>query len=150
MNLKFKQQLHQHCIQLVDIKIIDIKNSLNDIQNAANNDTKSTAGDKHETSRAMAHLEIEKLTKQLNENIKLKETLIKIDIDNSDSIKTGSLIKTNKGYFYLAISLGKLSFKNFEIYAMSPASPIGKLFLNKKEKETFSFNNTCYVIEQFF
>ena len=150
MNLEFKQQLHQHCIQLVDNKIIDIKNSLSDIQNAANSDTKSTAGDKHETSRAMAHLEIEKLTKQLNENIKLKETLIKIDTDNSDSIKTGSLIKTNKGYFYLAISLGKLSFKNSEIYAMSPASPIGKLFLNKKEKETFSFNNTCYVIEQFF
>ena len=47
-------------------------------QLSANEETKSSAGDKYETGRAMAQLEIEKNTAQLAEALKLKQMLKQI------------------------------------------------------------------------
>ena len=51
---------------LLDEKIFTLVSTIKLTQEASNNNTKSTAGDKHYTERAMAQLEIEKLQKQLN------------------------------------------------------------------------------------
>lgn len=148
MDSLFKEHLYIHCNNLIGDKISVIKQSLSDAQFAANNDTKSTAGDKHETSRAMAHLEIEKLSQQLNELNRLNELYLKLNLDHSPFCKPGSLVKTNKGYFFISVSLGKILFEDLEVFTISPVSPIGKLLLNKKEKESFSLNNTYYIIEK--
>ena len=42
------------CINFLKEKIKGINNIMNETQTSANSDTKSSAGDKHETSRAMA------------------------------------------------------------------------------------------------
>lgn len=49
----------------LSLKALTLEEELNDIKEALFQDSKSTAGDKHETSRAMAQLEQEKLGKQL-------------------------------------------------------------------------------------
>lgn len=149
MNLSYKKELQQHCLNLLMDKVHEIKTLLAEVQNAANNETKSTAGDKHETSRAMAHLEVEKLSKQLNEATKQQEILSKITLNNSpDKVTVGSLVKTNKGVFYISIGLGRLLFNEDVVFIISPLSPIGKLLINKKEKETFSLNNIKYIVEK--
>ena len=62
-------------------------------QEAANDDTKSTAGDKHETGRAMMHLEREKGEMQLIEAEKLKSFLDRVDISKTyQTVQTGSLV----------------------------------------------------------
>lgn len=143
----FKIEIHQACIRLVESRIAIIKQALVEAQNAANNETKSTAGDKHETSRAMAQLETEKLTGQLTEILKTLEVLQRVDTEKAyERIEHGSLILTNKGYFYLSVGLGKVELQKDIAFVISPLSPIGKLLLNKKEKETFSFNNSNYKI----
>jgi transcription elongation GreA/GreB family factor len=142
-----KIALHQHCLLLAEERIISLQQILKEAQQAANNETKSSAGDKHETGRAMAQLETEKLTTQLTEALNIKQNLTQINPNiTSKVVVLGSVVYTNKGNFYLAASIGKVAIANEVFFAISPASPIGKLMLTKKEKESFSLNGNEYTI----
>lgn len=147
LNPEIKNKLHQYCLNIAEDRIILLQNILKETQVAANNETKSSAGDKHETGRAMAQLETEKLTAQLSEALKLKQSLAQINPELIAKIGSlGSIVYTNKGNFYIAASIGKIEVENELFFAISPASPIGKLLLTKKEKESFSFNGNIYTI----
>ena len=142
-----KKALHQRCLLLAEERIASLQHILKEAQQAANNETKSSAGDKHETGRAMAQLETEKLTAQLSEALNIKQNLTQINPTNTNNtIVLGSVVYTNKGNFYMAASIGKVTIANEVFFAISPASPIGKLLLTKKEKETFSLNGNAYTI----
>ena len=145
--IKIKAELFEICTQLVAEKINAIKNSINEAQEAANNETKSSAGDKHETGRAMAQLETEKLTTQLTEALKLEQTLAQINAKpNNEQAALGNLVATNNGVFYLSVSLGKIELDNQAYYAISSVSPIGKKLIGSKLNNEFSFNDKSYVI----
>lgn len=149
MTNSLKNKIHQHCINIINKQIAKVKLALNNAQEGANNETKSSAGDKHETGRAMAQLETEKLSTQLNKNEQLLTQLFKIDTSAQlQKIGVGSLVKTNNGLFYIAIGLGKINIEEESVFVISTQSPIGKLLLNKKEKVSFSFNNVFYSIEK--
>jgi transcription elongation GreA/GreB family factor len=142
-----KKALHQRCLTLAEDRIVSLQHILKEAQQAANNDTKSSAGDKHETGRAMAQLETEKLTAQLSEALNIKQNLTQINPTiTNNTVVLGSMVYTNKGNFYMAASIGKVAIANEVFFAISPASPIGKLLLTKKEKESFSLNDNAYTI----
>jgi len=144
-----KIRLHQKCNEINQQRVLQLKTTIQEAQNAANNETKSSAGDKHETGRAMAQLETEKLTKQLTEALKLEQTLNRINAnESSKSIGLGSIVITDNGNFYLSISLGKVELENQLYFVISTLSPIGKLLIGKKENDTFSFNGKVYKIEK--
>lgn len=146
-----KTQLFKKCTEIIEARILELKVILQEAQDAANNETKSSAGDKHETGRAMAQLETEKLTAQLSEALNLKATLSKINTKETlKQIALGSVVFTNNGNFYVSVSLGKLEIEQEQFFAISPQSPIGKLLLTKKEKASFSLNGNTYVIENIF
>ena len=146
-----KLLIHQKCLEILEGSILAIKLAMQEAQDAANNETKSSAGDKHETARAMAQLETEKLSIQLNDALTQKQIISKINPNQkSQQITTGSLVYTDKGIFYIAVSLGKIETEQETIYVISPVSPMGKLLLTKKEKDSFSLNGKTYVIENIF
>jgi hypothetical protein len=104
-------------------------------------ETKSSAGDKHETSRAMLQLEMEKASQQLTSVNQLKTVLDKINITKTlHLICLGSLIVTTKGFYFLAISAGKITIDSVDYYAVSINSPIGQQLLGKKVGDKISFN----------
>ena len=104
-------------------------------------ETKSSAGDKHETGRAMLQLEMEKASQQLVVISQMKVILDKISIENKLEISClGSVIVTNKANYYLAISAGKITVDNIDYYAVSTNSPIGKQLLGKRVGAIISFN----------
>lgn len=143
-----KIKLYKICCDEITMRIELIKVALNEVQEAANNETKSSAGDKHETGRAMAQLETEKLTSQLAKLLTQQNTLNKINVDKTHKIVgLGSLVKTNNGLFFLSIPLGKLKFDNYYCYTLSSTSPIAKLLISKKVGDSFSFNGINYKIE---
>src|ERR1700758_3896766 len=108
--MTFKQKTYNRCIVLVQSKISSLRKSLTELEEGSENDSKSSAGDKHETSRAMMQLEQEKISRQLDEFLSQKTTLQKIDSAiTSPQITKGSLVKTNKGYLYVSIALGKVN-----------------------------------------
>lgn len=143
-----KNKLHQLCSEYVEDRINIVKKAMEEAQNSANEETKSSAGDKHETGRAMAQLETEKLSKQLTEILKLKQALNQIN-PNKESAKVmlGSIVITSNGNFYMSISAGKLIIDQTEYYAISPVSPIGSQLLNLTVGDEFSFNGKRFVIK---
>ena len=105
--MSLKEKLHAHCALLVSERLARIKTEIAQIQTSANAETKSTSGDKYETGRAMAQLEVERSTQQLVDAEKMLATLH--DLMNYKTIgvvRPGSLIHTSNGIFYLSISLG--------------------------------------------
>jgi len=142
-----KQALHQRCLALAEERIMALQHIITETQLAANNETKSSSGDKHETGRAMAQLETEKLTTQLNELLNIKQSLAQINpAITGNKVVLGSLVYTNKGNFYISASIGKVTIDYQSFFVISSASPMGKLLLTKKEKESFSLNGIEYTI----
>ncbi len=143
-----KEKIYKACLTLLLQKIEELRSALNAVTEAGNNETKSSAGDKHETGRAMMQLEQEKLTKQLNEVLEQRSELEKIDISiNSSKIRKGSLIKTDKGYLFLSIGLGKINIDKENVFSISAQSPLGSKLMSLKENDVAEMNGVNYKIE---
>ena len=114
---------------------------LKETYEATANDSKSSAGDKHETAISMALLEQEKFTKQINEFLVLKDALIKINPERIHSkIELVSLVETNNGWYYFSVGLGAVQLNGETVFAMNPLAPIGRLLEGKKVGESIEFN----------
>lgn len=144
-----KQQLYSQCLAYVQQRVSDYQEAILGAQNAANEETKSSAGDKYETGRAMAQLEIEKNTAQLAEAKKLMQTLERIATDQkTPTIQLGSVALTNHGNFYVAISAGSFTIQNKVYYAISPPSPIGQKLIGMEAEDSFDLNGKEFYIQQ--
>src|ERR1700761_2197135 len=114
---------------------------IKEAQQASKDDTKSSAGDKYETGRAMMQQETDRNLAQLNEANKLKVALNTIGTTGSQPISdSGSAVITNNGNFYIAISAGALTVNDTTYFAISPASPIGSKLKGQKVGDEFSLN----------
>ena len=143
-----KQVLFQRCAIFIEDRIDSAQKAIKAAQESANQDSKSSMGDKYETGRAMAQLEIEKNTIQLSEAIKLKKQLETIPKEQyGNKIKNGSLILSNNGNYFLAISAGKIEIDNVTYFALSTASPLGAKMLNLEEGNSFDFGGKQFVLE---
>ncbi len=144
-----KHQLHSHCLAYVHERITASQEAIHTAQQSANEETKSSAGDKYETGRAMAQLEIENNSAQLAESKKLKQMLKQISPDQkSKSVKIGSLVITNQGNFYIAISAGQFVINDKTYFAISAASPIGQKLMGLSVETSFTFNKKEYLLTQ--
>jgi transcription elongation GreA/GreB family factor len=142
-----KTALFAFCTDYVMERINRLKTEIKKTQSSANEETKSSAGDKYETGRAMAQLEIGKNTVQLREAERLLGMLQAIHVDlNSEIIIPGSFVKTNKGDFYISISIGLIKLQQNQYFIIAPDSPIGKLFMGKKVRDVVSWNKIQYQI----
>ena len=146
--MTFKQKIYTHYLQVVNDKIDLLQKVLADLKESGANETKSTAGDKHETALAMLQIEQANTRAQLKEVELQKVILEKINPSLTPAvIVNGSLIKTNRGYLFLSIAAGKAVIDGEEVIALSQQSPLGKQLIGLKEDDTVSINNAIYVIE---
>lgn len=147
--MTFKEKVYQQYVQLADGKIQLLKKSLQELSESAGNETKRTAGDKHETALAMLQIEQENISRQLNEAIIQKSLLEKIEAAvHATQAGKGSLVKTNKGFFFISLALGKIIAEGISVIALSPESPLGKQLMLAKQNDSFTLNGTIYIIEQ--
>lgn len=145
--ITLKQKLYNQCFAFVEQRILIYQNAINSARESANDDTKSSAGDKYETGRAMMQQEIDNNHKQLNEAKQLKQVLDQIQPDKAtDSVQLGSLVITNKGNFYIAISAGQLATDEDIYFAISSASPIGAKLMRQKAGAVFNFNGKDFNV----
>ena len=146
--MSFKEKIYKTYLRILEDKIQSFHNTLNELRESGINETKSTVGDKYETALAMLHIEQENTNQQLTEAVKQKVLLSKIDPAVSTSkIINGSLIKTNKGFFFLSVALGKTIVDDITVIALSPHSPLGQKLIGLKVNDTTEINGTRYVIE---
>ncbi|WP_452230500.1 MULTISPECIES: 3-oxoacyl-ACP synthase [unclassified Lacinutrix] len=145
--MKVKQQLYKQCQEFVESKLQTIRNTILEIQESLTTETKSSAGDKHETGRAMLQLEREKIGQQLAETQKLKEILSKVDaLKESKIISLGSVVYTTQNNYFIAISAGELKIDDTSFYAISANTPIAQLLLGKKKEDLINFREQQFTV----
>lgn len=124
---------------------------LADLKESGSNETKSTAGDKHETALAMLQIEQANTRAQLQELLAQKTTLESINPGlTATIIVNGSLVKTNRGYFFMSTALGKAIVAGISVIALSPHSPLGQKLMGLKETDVLEVNDHSYRIERIF
>lgn len=147
--MNIKQQLYKLCQEYVNKRLQTVEDIISSNQKALQSETKSSAGDKHETGRAMLQLEMEKAGQQLAGITQMKEVLARIDVEKTSKVaRLGSLISTDKANYFLSISAGKLTAFGKDYFAISVVSPIGKLLLGKQIKDEVFFNGNKFKIEE--
>ena len=145
--MSIKSSLFEQCEDFVQKKEALVLGIIEANRKALEQESKSTAGDKHETGRAMLHLEMEKASQQLQVVEQMKEVLLRIQSTAiSDQVKLGSLVRTNKGLYYLSISAGQIEVMGQVYYAVSAQSPIGKILLGKNVNQRVEWGDNSILI----
>ena len=136
-----KLQLIQHLQRILESNEIAIKNALTLAKESRDGDTKSSAGDKYETGRAMMQIEIDKFENQLQKTRVLQKELERINLDRTfNEAVMGSIVQTNTDFIFISIGLGRIVLNGQNYITISQASPLGQAIYNKKKGEKFSLN----------
>lgn len=147
--MNIKHQLYKRCEDFLNQRFQVIRDAIEDLQNSLQSETKSSAGDKHETGRAMLQLEREKAGNQLAEIQKLHEALQKINSQSKHiKVALGSVVKTTQSHYFIAISAGEIVIDDITFYAISPATPIAQLLLSKQVGNEITFRETSFTIKE--
>lgn len=140
--MSIKQKLYNKCQEILNQRLQVVQQAVFDIQNSLQYEIKSSAGDKHETGRAMLQLEREKVGLQLAEIQKQFELLNKINPEIIvTTIALGTVVFTSQSNYFVAISTGEIKLDNQQFYAISPATPIGQLLLSKTKGDSIKYRN---------
>ncbi|SMD34442.1 Transcription elongation factor, GreA/GreB, C-term [Reichenbachiella faecimaris] len=135
-----KSKVHSACLELLEKKIGIAKQGMEEAQASANNETKSSAGDKYETGRAMSQRERDLHARQLSELMNMKKTLNTIaSTKTMNTVELGALVETNTLSYYISAGLGVINFEKQQIMAISAISPIAQAMLGKKVGDTFEW-----------
>ena len=146
--MTLKQKVYNHYLQVINDKIAGLQKVLAGLKESGANETKSTAGDKHETALAMLQIEQANVRVQLKEAQQQQAVFEKINPELSLAIIVpGSLIKTNTGYFFLSIAAGKAVIEGHKVMALSPQSPLGQQLLQTIKGGIVTINTITYTIE---
>jgi hypothetical protein len=147
LDLETKEVLFKQCEAFLKKRLQTVEAVISSNQKALQSETKSSAGDKHETGRAMLQLEMEKAGQQLAGIMQMKDTLSKLTVlKTSKNACLGSIIVTDKVCYFLSISAGQLVVADKIYFAISISSPMGTLLLGKQENEEVVFNGKIILI----
>lgn len=146
-----KEKVYSSFLELARSKTQSLQRILDDLRETGANETKSTAGDKHETALAMVQIEQENIRRQLTEagiQVELLELLEMTDVKMAaEKVIRGSLVKTNRGYFFLSTALGKITVADITVISVSPQSPLGGKLLGKSKNDTVEVNGILYSVD---
>ncbi|WGQ08893.1 3-oxoacyl-ACP synthase [Pedobacter gandavensis] len=144
-----KEKLYSLCLNFIEQRIHTAETALEQAREASNDDTKSSAGDKFETTREMMQQDIsrnKRLLMDAQQNLVLLNSIK--DMPLKDKVRNGNLVYTSEGIFYISISAGQLKLDNENVYAISAVSPIGNLLIGKEKGTSFDFNGKNYLIKE--
>lgn len=142
-----KEEIINTCLGSVTLRINEVEFAIKDADQALADDTKSSAGDKYETSREMVQQDITRYQKQLVIANADRDVLQKIDpLRLNERIGLGSVVLTDLGLYFISISIGLLKIKDQNIYVISPLSPIGQVLMGKTKGDEINFNGKTQKI----
>ena len=119
------------------IKLSYLTTNLKQAIHSRNSDTKSSAGDKFETSREMAQIEIQKIETEISKTQQFFTDL---------ASKASQLIITDKGAFLISIPFGKVMVNTTEVFCISNSAPITKQLVNTEISANFEYRGVTYNI----
>jgi len=133
VDLKEKKFLILDLSKYLDQQIDTANRAATSAKESKFKETKSTAGDKFETGRAMMQKEQEMNESFLLQKKTLKAKLLQIDLFKEyEKIEFGSLVETNLGKYFLSIGLGKYKVLDHKYFVVSIDSPVAISMLGKR------------------
>ncbi len=143
-----KEQLIEVIKHQINERMETAWNAMQAAQASANEESKSSAGDKYETARAMGQLDRDMFARQFEQARHEMLSLQRIQTGvEATAVIIGSLVDTTMGLFFIAVSLGSLTVEGKKIMVVSPQSPIGQLLMGKKIGESFNFRGQACTIK---
>jgi transcription elongation GreA/GreB family factor len=116
-------------------------------KNSANEEGKSSAGDKYETARAMGQLDREMNGRMYEQARQERLSLDKINTETTfTKISFGALTETSMGYFFVSIGAGIIDIDGKKFMAISPQSPIGEAIAGRFAGDSFDFRGKIHKI----
>ena len=147
MKVQIKEALYSACEKNIAERISAIENILKSIEVARNNETKSSAGDKYETGRAMLQIEENNTRVQLIQAIRVKNDLAGLKLNKKYSkVAPGSLVITDSGKYFISVGLGEISLDSDTYYCVSIAAPIGQALIDRQAGDEIDFKGTTVKI----
>ena len=142
----FKLKVVEKCLDSVQVKLSQLEVEKSKIQDSANNETKSSMGDKYETGRAMAQNEIGKLELNILDCKNQLAVLNKIKFDSQTHAFLGSIVKLDSDFFLISVPIGLIVIDNIQIYCISTSSPLGKLIIGKSKGDEIVINGLKRIL----
>jgi transcription elongation GreA/GreB family factor len=142
-----KKKINEVLQGVIADKIQKLTHSIKLIDDSAANETKSSAGDKYETSRAMLQQEKDKKLGQLDLWNSYDASLKLIEVSQHDSIQLGSVVVTDKNIIYVAVPVGKIQCDGKQIFAISTDAPLYKIMEGKTKDDEVSVNGKAITIK---
>lgn len=129
-------------------KQAELQAMTDDLNRGLADDTKSSAGDKYETSRAMSQQELDKIAVQLKE-IARQLALIPslLETKSGATVSTGSLVTTDNGIFFIGLPIGQLNVNGETVFCLGPTAPIAQKLIGMKAGDVCEQNGRTYTIE---
>ena len=104
------------------------------------NETKSSAGDKYETSREMIQQEMNKLAEQIQKYELYSQYLQQIKQQESKfTIGEKALVETSMGLFFIGIPLGIIKIEGQTLICISTSSPIYQAMKDLPQNASFNW-----------
>ncbi len=146
---EIKDKAKQACLEKIKTRMKVCEDQLEQIQYDLANETKSSAGDKYETGRAMLQIEREKTGRQLAELEQLEQVMKSIDpMTMHLKVQLGSLVQTHDNYYFIAVSLGEITIDGLRFYAISKQTPMAQVILGKSKGDEARFRDVSIGIEE--
>lgn len=142
-----KKELTEYMKGLLDARMQVAWEAMEAAQDSANDQSKSSAGDKYETARSMGQLDRNMHARQY-EQVR-QERVILERIGESEEMARGAigaLMETTAGWFFISVSLGAVKFEEQTVLAISSSSPVGLSLLGKEVGAQFQFLNKPHKI----
>jgi transcription elongation GreA/GreB family factor len=147
--MSLKRKIYEQCRKLAAARVLAHQQSLQELISSAAEETKSSAGDKFETGRAMLHIEQDHIRKQLAEALAQQAVLAAIDPGLSPGrAGLGSLVRMADSYYFLSTALGKMSVDGRAVIALSMQSPLGSRLAGLAVGDRVTMNGKELIVEE--
>ena len=145
--MTFKEQIIAQYAQRIQDKIDAFQDMIAALTEDSKNDSKGSAGDKHQTALSMMHIEQEKLNYKLKEYLIENQLFSQIDFSKkSAKVILGSLVQANDNYFLVAVALPKIMVQGATVFGISPESPLAQKLLGNEVGHSFKINTVDYLV----
>lgn len=149
--LKYKQGLKAQCIKLLRERVDTARQAMESAQESANNEGKSSVGDKYETGRAMSQIDRDRSAGQMDDAIQEMLRLQSIDADKLyDDVANGSVVICGEAIYFIATGLGVITYEGHKVVVLSPKAPLSNLLRGKAKGDKVAFNGKTFEISDLF
>jgi hypothetical protein len=149
--IALKHRLKHWALDSIGQRITASTTAIDQAQQSANQEEKSSAGDKYETGRAMGHLQKDMHARLLAESIKELATLHAVKTDTLYTVPgPGAFVRAEGMAIFIAAGLGKQQWEGQTVFFLSPIAPLARALHNKKPGDCVVFNGAPILILEIF